>query len=45
LKKNTVAAVLSPTMAAFLIGWLFFLARSTTRSSACSAWSEDTGDV
>ena len=45
LKKNTVAAVLSPTTAAFLIGWSLFLARSTTRSRACSAWAEETGEV
>jgi hypothetical protein len=45
LKKNTVAAVLSPTSAAFLIGWLFFLPSSTTRSRACSACCEDTGEV
>ena len=45
LKKNTVAAVLSPTSAAFLIGWLFFLASSTTRSRACSACSDETGEV
>ena len=45
LKKNTVAAVLSPTSAAFLIGWLFFFASSTTRSRACSACWEDTGEV
>src|ERR671924_218516 len=45
LKKKTVAAVLSPTIAAFLIGLLFFLARSVTRSSACSACTDDTGEV
>src|SRR5213078_201079 len=45
LKKKTVAAVLSPTIAAFLSGcWLRF-ARSTTRSSACSACTEETGLV
>src|SRR5216683_642205 len=45
LKKKTVAAVLSPTTAAFRIGWLFRLASSTTRSRACSAWAEETGEV
>ncbi len=45
LKKKTVAAVLSPTSAAFLIGRLFFLPMSTTRSRACSACSPDTGEL
>ena len=45
LKKNTVAAVLSPTTAAFLRGRLSCLARSATRSRACSAWADETGEV
>ena len=45
LKKKTVAAVLSPTSAAFLSGRLFFLPISTTRSRACSACSDETGEV
>ena len=43
LKKKSLAAVLSPMNAAFLIGWLLRLAISTSCSSACSAWAEETG--
>src|SRR3984893_19257147 len=45
LKKKTVAAVLSPISAALRIGWLLRLASSTTRSRACSACADETGDV
>src|SRR5687768_15948684 len=45
LKKKTVAAVLSPTMAAFVSVLLLRLARSRTRSSACSACTDEIGLV